>query len=52
MYICDYCKKECNRTTNVFITLSLCPTCYDKWKSGELGKDENKEGGKDNEKEN
>ena len=52
MYICDCCKKKCNRTTNVFITLSLCPTCYDKWKSGELKKEEGKnevENGKERE---
>ena len=42
MYICDCCKKRCNRTINVFITLNLCPTCYDKWKSGELKKEEEK----------
>jgi hypothetical protein len=43
MYICDCCKKECNRTINVFITLELCPDCYDKWKSGELGKEKEEE---------
>ena len=43
MYICDYCGKDCNRTTNVFITVNLCPKCYDKWQRGELGKDEEEE---------
>lgn len=36
MYICDACKKDCNRTINVFITSELCPDCYEKWKTGEL----------------
>ena len=39
MYICDYCKEDCNRLINVFITLELCPKCYEKWQHGELGKD-------------
>ena len=43
MYYCDYCKKQCNRLINVFITLELCPKCYEKWQRGELGKDEGKE---------
>lgn len=38
MYICDCCGKDCNYVTNVFITLNLCPTCYEKWQKGELGK--------------
>ena len=43
MYFCDYCKERCNRTINVFITLNLCPKCYEKWQHGELGKDEEPE---------
>lgn len=43
MYICDCCCKKCNRTINVFITLNLCPTCYEKWQKGELGKDKEEE---------
>ena len=43
MYICDYCGKDCNRTTNVFITLSLCPSCLNKWYKGELGKEKEEE---------
>ena len=42
MYYCDYCKEKCNKTINVFITLSLCPKCYEKWQKGELGKEEEK----------
>ena len=47
MYICDCCKKECNSTINVFITLDLCPKCYEKWQRGELGKEEKEEEAKD-----
>ena len=36
MYICDHCKKRCNYTINVFITLEICSDCYEKWKTGEL----------------
>lgn len=39
MFTCNYCKKKCNYTINVFITLELCPSCYEKWKSGELGRE-------------
>lgn len=45
MYFCDHCKQLCNRTINVFITLNLCPKCYEKWQYGELGN--NKEEKKD-----
>lgn len=43
MFICNYCKKKYNYTMcnslNVFITLELCPSCYEKLKSGELGRE-------------
>lgn len=46
MYFCDHCGQRCNNLINVFIVLELCPKCYEKWQKGELGKNENKEEGK------
>lgn len=43
MYFCDCCGKECNRLINIFITVEMCPKCYDKWQRGKLGKDEEEE---------
>lgn len=43
MYICDGCGKDCNRTTNVFVVLSLCDSCLQKWRRGELGKEDTEE---------
>ena len=50
MYICDYCGKDCNRLTNVFITLNLCPSCLNKWYKGELGNEKEKEKEEEEEK--
>lgn len=36
MYTCSYCGESCNRLINVFIRANLCPDCYEKWKSGTL----------------
>lgn len=51
MYICDGCGKDCNRTTNVFVVLNLCDSCLQKWRSGELYKEEEEKNEVENDKE-